>query len=80
MKTYQPINCEFHDVLESYATTRKMVDILLQDPVDINRTIRTVVCDIFSRNGEEFLVTDKGEEIRLDKVKSLDSFDIASFS
>ena len=80
MKTYQPINCEFHDAIESYATRRESVDIVVEDPAENRRSIRTVVCDVYSRNGEEFLLTDAGERIRLDKVKSIGSYDVASFS
>jgi Rho-binding antiterminator len=80
VKTYQPINCEFHDVIESYATRRDAVDMVVVDPAEVNRTIRTVVCDVYSRKGEEFLLTDVGEEIRLDQVKSIGSYDVASFA
>jgi hypothetical protein len=50
MKTYQAINCEFHDVIESYATRREAVDLVVVRPAEVNRTIRTVVCDVYSRN------------------------------
>lgn len=79
MKTYQPINCEFHDAIESYATRRETVDIVVVDSAEVSRSIRTVVCDVYSRNGEEFLLTDCGERIRLDKLKSIGSYDVASF-
>lgn len=77
---YQPINCEFHDAIESYATRGEPVDIVVEDPAENRRIIRTVVVDVYSRNGEEFLLTDAGERIRLDKVKSIGSYDVASFS
>lgn len=79
MKTYQPVNCEFHDAIESYATRREAVDIVVEDSAEVSRSIRTVVCDVYSRNGEEFLLTDGGERIRLDKVKTIGSYDLASF-
>jgi transcriptional antiterminator Rof (Rho-off) len=79
VETYQPINCEFHDAIETYATRRETVDIVVEDPAEDSRSIRTVVCDVYSRNGEEFLLTDAGERIRLDKVKSIGSYDVASF-
>jgi Rho-binding antiterminator len=79
VKAYQPINCEFHDVIESYATRRETVDIVVEDAAENIRNVRTVVCDIYSRNTEEFLLTDAGERIRLDKVKSIGSYDVAFF-
>jgi len=79
VKTYQPINCEFHDVIESYATRRETVDIVVENPAENSRCVRAVVCDVYARNGEEFLLTDGGERIRLDKVKSMGSYDVASF-
>jgi Rho-binding antiterminator len=80
MKKYQAINCEFHDVIEMYATRRETVDIVVEGPVEVNRIIRTVVCDVLSHNGEEFLVTNGGERIRLDYVKSIGNYDVASFT
>jgi Rho-binding antiterminator len=79
VKTYQPINCEFHDVIESYATRREVVDIVVIGPAEATRCIRTVVRDVFSRNGEEFLLTDGGQSIRLDQVKSIGAYDVATF-
>jgi Rho-binding antiterminator len=74
MTSYQPISCEFHDALESYATRRAPVDIVLLDPAGAEQRIRTVVSDIFARNGEEFLVTQDGLHIRLDQLKSIANF------
>jgi transcriptional antiterminator Rof (Rho-off) len=79
MKTYHPINCEFHDVIESYATRRETVDIVVEDPAEVRRNIRAVVCDVYSSNGEEFLLTNGGKRIRLDQVKSIGSYDVVSF-
>jgi Rho-binding antiterminator len=79
VKTYQPINCEFHDAIESYATRRETVDIVVEDSAEVSRNIRTVVCDVYSRNGEEFMLTDGGEILRLDRIKSIGTYDVASF-
>lgn len=79
MRTYQPINCEFHDVIESYATRRESVDIVVVDIEGTSRRVGAVVSDVFVRNGEEFLLTNGGERIRLDHVKSIGTYDIASF-
>jgi GMP synthase (glutamine-hydrolysing) len=68
---YQPINCEFHDVIEAYATRGETVDIVVSDAVLGDQTIRAVVADVFARKGQEFLVTKCGKKIRLDKVKAM---------
>jgi transcriptional antiterminator Rof (Rho-off) len=79
MKSYIPIHCEFHDVMESYATRREAVDIAFVNPEGMNQRIRAVVADVFSSNGEEFLVAEGYGRIRLDKIESIGAHHRASF-
>jgi hypothetical protein len=58
---------------------RETVNIVVVDSAQVNRPVCTFVCDVYSRNGGEFLLTDGGKRIRLDKIKSIGSYDVASF-
>jgi Rho-binding antiterminator len=71
VKTYRPIDCELHDALEFYATRRELVDIVFLDAFGGKCRMNTAISDIYSRNGEEFLKTQTGHEVRLDRLKSV---------
>jgi Rho-binding antiterminator len=72
MVTYRPINCEFHDVLESCATLRKAVHIDSVLSNGTNQSRHVVIADLYSRGGAEYLILDDGETIRLDALLSVD--------
>lgn len=67
-KTYQPINCGFHDVLLAVATRR--IYSRIHYITEIGEWLYTdaLIKDVFTRNKEEFLKLSSGEEIRLDRV------------
>jgi Rho-binding antiterminator len=70
---YRPIDCEFHDVLEAAATTRKVVDVVFHDHATGELTSRSArIVDLFSRSGEEFMTLDTGDTMRLDRIVSVD--------
>jgi len=76
---YAPISCEFHDLLESLATTRKRASLLFRnDGGGVERREATLV-DLHARNGEEFLVLDTGESVRLDRLLEVDGEKLADF-
>jgi len=72
MSAYRPINCEFHDVLESCATLRKTVHIETVLPNGSRRSRHAVITDVFSQGGAEYLTLGDGESIRLDALVSVD--------
>lgn len=72
MSAYRPINCEFHDVLESCATLRKTVHIESILPNGACQSRRAVIIDVFSRGGAEYLTLGDGETVRLDALVSVD--------
>lgn len=69
---YRPINCEFHDVLESCATLRKTVHIESISPNGTCQSRHAVITDVFSKGGAEYLTLGDGEIIRLDALVSVD--------
>lgn len=69
---YTPIDCSLHDRLEAIATLRRTVAIVVQDADGTRREIADRLVDVFARSGEEFVRTAGGEEIRLDRLESVD--------
>lgn len=70
---YRAVNCDFHDVLESVATLGKTVNIEVQLPDGDTQTYRSVIGDVFSKDGAEYIALRTGESIRLDHLISVDS-------
>lgn len=69
---YAPISCEFHDVLEGIAATRRISEIVWIDPGN-SRCARTgKVTDVYAHAGAEYLAMDSGEIIRLDHILQAD--------
>ncbi|HVK51164.1 MAG TPA: hypothetical protein VM469_05435 [Pseudoxanthomonas sp.] len=76
---YQPINCEFHDVLEATASRGTVATLLFRDAhgATVERVER--ILDVFAQQGAEYLQLSSGERIRLDAIVSLDGMTLASF-
>jgi transcriptional antiterminator Rof (Rho-off) len=65
-REYQPVACDFHDRLESYATLRRRVRLTLQGEA---ATAEGRIADIYTApDKREFLRLDNGAEIRLDRI------------
>ncbi len=71
-KQYQCVGCAFYDELEMYATLKKMVGIEYVDANGTTESIKTIIKDILTKKDKaEYLVTNEGLEIRLDKILSV---------
>jgi len=70
--TYTPINCEFHDVLEATATTRRRVAIVFIGEDGQQETVQARITDLQASNGVEHMLLDDGRRIRLDAIVSVD--------
>ncbi len=79
MNSYRPVNCEFHDVMESCATLRKPVAIEVKSANRSRRIIHTIIADVFARDGVEYLKTQSEELIRLDELLAVDGHEIRNF-
>ncbi|GGD47387.1 hypothetical protein [Pseudoxanthomonas indica] len=77
--TYQPINCEFHDVLESVAVRRTVALIRYLDDDGLQASLQSRIADVYSLQGAEYLRLASGERIRLDQLLSIDGVQLASF-
>ena len=49
MKAYQPINCNFYDILEATAVKRKTVPIIILED-NIQKTIETKIIDLYANH------------------------------
>ena len=76
---YQPISCEFHDVLEANATLRKAVQIRFRDDDGGEQERLAIVKDVFAREGSEFVALSTGETVRLDRLIGVDKATLADF-
>lgn len=63
---YQPVSCVLYDQVESFATFRTEVKLVLD-----SETITGVIADVNTRKDGEYLKLESGREIRLDQVQSL---------
>ena len=66
--TYQCVSCNFYDELEAYANLRKKVHIHYLGKGSVLQQAEIVIKDFQTKDKAEFLITDKGMEIRLDKI------------
>lgn len=80
MSDYRPISCEFHDVLESLATTRKPARVEYRDADGALRCSGAVVLkDVYGRDGVEYLTLSSGETLRLDQLVAVNGAKLADF-
>jgi len=70
--TYVPVDCTFHDLLESLATTGKPSRILFVTEAGVAESRTASIIDLFARQGEEYLVLDTGDTVRLDRLVEVD--------
>ncbi len=68
MKTYHPISCDFHSELELFALRQQPVEISYTTTDGQVASICEAIKDLYTRNGEEFLLLPNGNEIRLDQL------------
>lgn len=66
---YVPISCSFYDEFEAAAVKRINCEIIYKDEEMEKSTIAKVI-DFKTKNKEEFMILDRGIQIRLDKIIS----------
>ena len=66
--TYQPIACSYYDLFEIAGSRKTPVELTLTDEQTIHGVIETLKT---VKDEGEFVVLTSGEEIRLDKIKSI---------
>jgi Rho-binding antiterminator len=79
MSEYEPISCEFHDVLESLATTRQHAEVEYRDADGTLRKLSAVIQDVYARDRAEYLALSSGETLRLDQLVSVNGARLEDF-
>ena len=68
MEKYQPINCQYYDVLELYASRKESCEISFFENGKSVKTVKSTIEDIFTKDKAEFLKLKDGTIIRLDQI------------
>ncbi|MFS2004560.1 hypothetical protein ACEN9F_13135 [Duganella sp. CT11-25] len=77
--SYQPVSCEFHDLLEVHATNRKATQISFRDNDGTVKQSSAVITDVFARAGADYLSLSTGETVRLDQLIEVDGVKLADY-
>lgn len=68
-QTYQCIGCNLYDELEAYAVKRTLLEVTFVDENGADERIEKFrIVDFETKNKEEFLLSDTGLRIRLDRL------------
>ena len=78
MKPYQPIDCNFYDILEATAVKRKTVPIVIIED-NSQQTIETKIIDLYAKDSIEYMVMENDKTIRLDQIVSVDGVVLEGF-
>lgn len=68
MEAYKPINCDYHTVLEHFATIGSFCRIQYYSDINEFITVHALIKDLYAEKGEEFMELSTGLIIRLDKI------------
>jgi Rho-binding antiterminator len=78
-KSYEPISCDYHDLLEVHATKRQPTTISFRDADATVKTITATITDVFARAGADYLSTSTGETLRLDQLIEVDGVKLSDY-
>jgi len=70
-KDYKPIDCNYYDRLEAWATTKTVSSIIYQDEAGEQKLLSAKIVDVYTQEKVEYLKTDSGKVIRLDALISV---------
>ncbi|MDX1756540.1 MAG: hypothetical protein R3175_10815 [Marinobacter sp.] len=65
---YQPVGCAIQSALREYLQSGELVELIYRDESGQVQTVHDVVREMFSRAGEDFLLSGRGKLIRLDHL------------
>lgn len=71
--SYQPIDCNYYDRLEAWATMHTICQIKLRDEAGAEQEISAKIEDIYALNKVEYMRLDNGLVIRLDSLVSVNN-------
>ncbi len=70
---YQPIDCNYYDRLEAWATMRTICRILVRDEKGNEQDVTARIIDVYALNKVEYMRMDNGLVIRLDSLISVNN-------
>ena len=65
---YQPIDCNYYDRLEAWATLHTVCRILYRDENEQQKEVSAIIEDVYTALKVEYMRLDNGLVIRLDKL------------
>lgn len=80
-QTYQPISCDYYDVLEALAVQRKRTVVEYRNEAGAKITLENaLIVDLITKDKVEYMKLDRGLILRLDQLLSVNgtTFDGAS--
>jgi Rho-binding antiterminator len=78
MNPYQPIDCNFYDILEATATKRKTVAIVILEN-ETEQIYHSKIIDLYAKDSVEYMVMENDKVIRLDQIVSVDNVVLENF-
>lgn len=76
---YEPISCDFHDILEATATRKTVARVVFKDMDGIVRQRDARITDLETRADGEYMTLESGESIRFDRIVSIDGVALAGY-
>ena len=69
---YQPISCGLHDQLLAHATLRRNCTISYRDDMGQLQKTESLIQDVYTRDGAEYMKLEDGTIIRLDRLVQIE--------
>lgn len=73
---YQPIDCNYYDRLEAWATLRTVCHILYRDENEQQKEVSAIIEDVYTAIKVEYMRLDNGLVIRLDKLVAVNDIPV----
>lgn len=70
---YQPIDCNYYDRLEAWATMRTISQIVFRDESGGQQEVSARIEDVYALNKVEYMRMDNGLVIRLDSLVAVNN-------
>lgn len=74
---YEPISCDYHDLLEVHATRRKPAQVTFRAEDGAVKSVNAIITDVYARAGADYLTLSTGETLRLDQLIEVDGAKLA---
>jgi len=69
---YKPIDCNLYDEVILLIMRKQKIKIDYQTETGKSQEVETILKDVYAREGEEFVLLENGDKIRLDRVVKID--------